>query len=369
MSARAHRHLATVAARQRTENRRSMRPVAVSPLVACLALAASPALATAQAPETVLATMTRATVVGAAGGWTAWSEPQDGRYVLVTRAPDGTVSRPAITPRGVPFDIDLGTNAQGRVVAAYSRCVAEPRPTGGANATGPQWTSGQGCSLHILDLAAGTERALKRRAANASEVLPSVSGRTIAYVAVRKARKQRGKAFLLVRGTDRDTVLDSGPRRAASPGFAEGPTSIDTDGVRVTSAWRYADREFNSFESDLRVQRIGGKPKSVAGASNNDICNYETVLAPTLTGATVTFLDTTGSDWAAVRTPVARQSARYGVTETGSDPSTIPTSAAVDGRRMVIAGTVGDLTNINGTTLVRELTLGAFSSKPTISCA
>src|SRR5690349_22784019 len=106
----------------------------------------------------VLATTPAATVVGAGGGWTAWSEARDGAYALVTRSPDGTVSSPPVATRHVPFDVDLGTDAAGRTVAAYSRCTTEPRATGGANTIGPQWTSGRACSLSVLDLATGRER-------------------------------------------------------------------------------------------------------------------------------------------------------------------------------------------------------------------
>src|SRR3954447_16799090 len=172
----------------------------------------------------VVATMASATVVAAAKGWTAWSELRDGAYVLVLRAPEGTVTTPAVKPRGVPFDLAPGTDASGRPTAAYSRCQAEPRPTGGANTIGPQWTSGRGCSLRILDLRSGRERRVSRAAADASEVLPAVAGSRIAYVAVTKKGSSR-RAALMVRvlRTGHATRMDSGPRRAAGAGFAEGP--------------------------------------------------------------------------------------------------------------------------------------------------
>src|SRR3954469_6043293 len=132
----------------------------------------------------VVATMAGATVVAAAQGWTAWSELRDGAYVLVLRAPEGTTTTPAVATRGVPFDLDLGTDAAGRPVAAYSRCTTEPRPTGGANTIGPQWTSGRGCSIVLLDLATGRETKVRRAASDSSEVLPSIAGSRLAYIAV-----------------------------------------------------------------------------------------------------------------------------------------------------------------------------------------
>src|SRR3954466_9582761 len=161
----------------------------------------------------VVATMASATVVAAAEGWTAWSELRDGAYVLVVRAPEGTVTTPPVATRGVPFDLDLGTDAAGRPVAAYSRCTTEPRPTGGANTIGPQWTSGRGCSLVLLDLASGHETKVARSSADASEVLPSLRGTRLAYIAV--PRRHGGRLAQLRRrdlGTGRSVLLDSGPR-------------------------------------------------------------------------------------------------------------------------------------------------------------
>src|SRR4051812_46024902 len=173
----------------------------------------------------VVATMAAATVVAAARGWTAWSELRDGAYVLVVRAPEGTTTTPPVPTRGVPFDLDLGTDAAGRPTAAYSRCAKEPRPTGGANTIGPQWTAGGGCSIVLLDLGTGKERKVRRARADASEVLPSLSGSRLAYIAV---PKKGSRALLIWRDlrTGKATRMDSGPRKAAGAGSAEGPTSV-----------------------------------------------------------------------------------------------------------------------------------------------
>src|SRR3954469_22961202 len=165
----------------------------------------------------VVATMAGATVVAAAQGWTAWSELRDGAYVLVLRAPEGTTTTPAVATRGVPFDLDLGTDAAGRPVAAYSRCTTEPRPTGGANTIGPQWTSGRGCSIVLLDLATGRETKVRRAAGDATEVLPSIAGSRLAYAAVPKQGGTK-RALLMLRDlrSGKATRMDAGPRRAGS---------------------------------------------------------------------------------------------------------------------------------------------------------
>jgi hypothetical protein len=338
-------------------------PVLLSPL----ALAAP---AAAVADPTLVTTMPSATVVGAAQGWTAWSELRDGAYVLVTRAPEGTVTTPSVATRGVPFDLDLGADASGRPVAAYSRCQGEPRATGGANTIGPQWTSGRGCSIVLLDLGTGRETKVRRAASDATEVLPSIAGSRLAYVAVPK-RGGTSRALLVLRDlkSGKVTRMDSGRRRAASAGFAEGPTSVDASGRTVVAAWRSRDPEFHSFDTDVRVRTLGArKPFSAAGASNSEECSYETILSPTLSGSSLLYLDTTGNDWVLARTPTTRRAPRFADSATGDDQR-VPTSAAVDGSRLVVSDTktrIGG--SARGETRIIEMTVGGFASKTTVGC-
>src|SRR4051794_5487162 len=187
------------------------------------------------AATTVLAATSGATVVGAAGGYTAWSELSGGgRYVLVVRAPDGSISRPPVAPRSVPFDLDLGVTGPGPVVASYSRCDKEPTARGGANTIGPQYALGRGCSIHVLNLTSNTELAVPRAAGDASEVLPSAAGNVLAYVVPRGRR-----ALLMVRDVTTGAVrqVDRGPLQAAGSKLFQGPTSVDTDGRRVVASW------------------------------------------------------------------------------------------------------------------------------------
>ena len=322
-------------------------------------------------PPAVVATTAAATVVAAAQGWTAWSEPRDGAYVLVVRAPEGTITTPPVATRGVPFDLDLGTDASGRATAAYSRCATEPRPTGGANTIGPQWTSGRGCSIVLLDLATGTERKVRRAGSDASEVLPSIAGSRLAYIAV---PPKGSRAVLMFRDlrTGKATRMDSGPRKAASAGFAEGPTSVDASGKTVVAVWRYMNRPFHSFDTDARVRTLGTKrPFSAAGASNSEECSYESVLSPTLSGTSLLYLDTTGNNWMLVRTPRSRRSNRFGVAST-AEGERVPTSAAVDGSRLVVSDTKTSIGGgATGETRVLETPVGSFGNQRSvaISCA
>lgn len=338
-------------------------------LVAAVALLilGAPAAAGAQAPPaTELGTSPRATGVAAGSGWTAWSTYDGGRYRLVTVAPDGTVSRPPVASRGVPFDLDIGSDDTGRPVAAFSRCGHEPTLVGGSNATAPNPTSGRGCRISVLDLATGRERRLARSLGSSSDVLPSVAGDRIAFVAVPTARALAGKAVLAVRTRSSRSArrLDVGPRRSGGPGVAGGPASVDFDGTRVAAVWRALDPEFHSFDSLLRVTTLKGRPRQVAYGSNTEECSYDQVLAPTLTGATVTFLETDGMGWLAERTPLTGDHRSFGPSRPASDDPVVVTSAAVDGARLVVAETTAaaGVGHAAGATVIRQLPLGTFAS-------
>lgn len=328
------------------------------------------ATASTAVPVATYATATQATVVGAAAGWTAWSAPSSAGFALVTRAPDGTVSQPAIPPRGVPFDVDLGVDAAGRVVAAFSRCAREPQRNGGANATAPNYATGARCRLRVLDLATGVERSLGKAAGTTSEVLPSVSGAKVAFVAVRP----RGKAELRVRArrSARSVVLDRGTWRAGTAGVAGGPAGVDTDGTTAAVIWRYEDREFHDFNAILDVAPVSGRRASrqVAYGVNGEECSYDSVLAPTVSAGAVTFLESTTGAWGAERAPAgARKGATtYGPAVFGVTPEVLLTSAALDGTRLVVAQTATTPGHPGGATTVSEYEAGAFgSARPPIS--
>jgi len=193
------------------------------------------------------------------------------------------------------------------------------------------------------------------------EMAGSVSGGCVEGAVLEEA--------LRVLKTGRATRMDSGPRRAGSAGFAEGPTSVDLSKSAVASVWRYRDSEFNSFDTDLRVRTLKGRrPVSVAGAANTEDCDYETVLSPTLSGSSLLYLDTTGNDWVLGRTPATHRAPRFANESTG-DAERVPTSAAVDGSRLVVSETKTTIGGrADGETQVLQMPLGTFSSKTTVGC-
>jgi hypothetical protein len=140
----------------------------------------------------------RATPVSAYGGSVVWSEYRaaSGRYALMRRTGGQTAAVPVPT-RGVPFDVDLGPGPDGRLNAVYSRCRVEP---GGGDprvrqwaAGTPQWSSGRGCDLYRFAFASGRETPIRiANTPNASEFLPSIHRRRVAFARVYAKRPGRG---------------------------------------------------------------------------------------------------------------------------------------------------------------------------------
>jgi hypothetical protein len=125
-----------------------------------------------------------------------WSElGEDGRWHLVGWH-GGMRVEPPVTPRGAPFDADVGSDAHGRPVVTYSRCAADPvAPPPYASVPGyaspnglPRQSLARGCGLRVLDLVSGRERALRvSRPRGTSDTTPSMWRGDVAF-----ARMSRG---------------------------------------------------------------------------------------------------------------------------------------------------------------------------------
>lgn len=110
--------------------------------------------------DDTLVTPTSLGALSAYGGWLAWSEQgADTRWHLVGWHAGQEVAFP-VPSRSVPFDVDVGPDAQGRPVLLYSRCARDPQ-AGSLSFDGvAQWSGAAGCRLHQLDPATGTDTAL-----------------------------------------------------------------------------------------------------------------------------------------------------------------------------------------------------------------
>jgi hypothetical protein len=139
-----------------------------------LLLAAAPARASAQ----VLASVSARVPISSYGGWVAWSQQRASAWDLMSWH-DGALARVPVAPREQPFDVDLGPDPRGRVVATFSRCdVAPPAFFDG---TFSPWL-GDGCRVRVVDLLTGRERAVRiPRPVWSSDTSPSMWRGRIAF--------------------------------------------------------------------------------------------------------------------------------------------------------------------------------------------
>src|SRR4051812_37025041 len=151
-----------------------------SAVLAVILVLAAPAVAHR---EFTVALTSRPTPVSAYAGRLVWSayDPATGTFRLTethgTPAGPQTTTLP-VAPRTVPFDADVGPDADGAPTVVYSRCATEPRP-GGVELPGaaglPVWATGRGCDVFRYRLgAAGETRDDTVSTRAASEFLPTL---------------------------------------------------------------------------------------------------------------------------------------------------------------------------------------------------
>lgn len=106
-----------------------------------------------------------------------WSAPVSGGWGLDAYHA-GEVKALRVAPRAQPFDVDLGTNAAGEVVATFSRCAKTPRYEADLFLE----LEGVGCRVHVLNLASERERAPAiPHPADTSDTTPSMWDGNIAF--------------------------------------------------------------------------------------------------------------------------------------------------------------------------------------------
>jgi hypothetical protein len=168
-----------------------MRRVLVT-IAGILAALASPAAATA---DETIARIARPGPVSTFDGRVLWSEydPVAKAYFLTQRF-GTTTARLPVRPRSVPFDVDVGRKLGNDTVAAYSRCRHEPRGrdprTGSALTRMPQWSTGRGCDLYMLNLRTNVETRIRGASTRgASEFLPAVWQSRVVFARVYERRR------------------------------------------------------------------------------------------------------------------------------------------------------------------------------------
>jgi hypothetical protein len=145
-----------------------------------LVMATAVALGGAQAASATQQTLGSVSVrapIGAYGGWVVWSAPVSGGWGLDAYHA-GEIRALRVAPRAQPFDVDLGTNASGEVVATFSRCVKTPRYEVDLFLE----LEGVGCRVDVLNLASERERTPAiPQPADTSDTTPSMWNGNIAF--------------------------------------------------------------------------------------------------------------------------------------------------------------------------------------------
>jgi hypothetical protein len=150
--------------------RRLWVPVVAAALAACPAPAAAEPVALSTVPANV--------PISAHGGWVVWSTPAPGGVWSLVAWHNGQARPLPISHRSQPFDVDAGTDARGRAVVTFSRCITAPQLLVGRL---QPWT-GEGCRVRVVDLASGRERAAGvPRPPGASDTTPSMWRGRVAF--------------------------------------------------------------------------------------------------------------------------------------------------------------------------------------------
>jgi hypothetical protein len=261
--------------------------------------------------------------------WSSQARP-GGRWRLWTSYAGRVEPVPGVRSRGMPFDVDVGPDANGRTVAVYSRCRrdSDAAAVGGRQAN---FSAARGCDVFLYDFRSRRERRLAAtRAEGGSEYLPTIWGRRVAFVRIHERR--RGLAgvlphiyvYDLARGTTR--VLRAGGRGVyVNVGSAEdpdwfggaGPTAMDLRGRTLAVGWEAHVRRCGSAASSALIDRAEiwllaadgrGRTRAAAGC-------YSPVFSPQLAGRHLYFASDRGR--AVTRFEISTRGTRVAQTERG----------------------------------------------------
>ncbi|MCP9491797.1 MAG: hypothetical protein MSC31_18270 [Solirubrobacteraceae bacterium MAG38_C4-C5] len=229
-------------------------------MVAVVASAVAAGPAAAQRTVSEEARPTKASYMPGALVWSS-HDPATGRYHLMVQRRDEPPRRVPVAPRSVPFDVDVGDRRGLR--AAYSRCEREP--TGGPL---PDWATGRGCDVYLLDLETLTEKKVRSVSTEqASEFLPSVANGGLAFARVYEHRSGlRGDVpYLYVKKIEAQRPSQRLPGTSRGRTGLPGPTALDlddpggnlstVDGNRLGFAWEWTTDE-GEVRSEVRIDRV-----------------------------------------------------------------------------------------------------------------
>ncbi len=230
------------------------------------------------ADVTLASGLPQAPKVSAAAGALAWStfDSTVGAWRLMVRR-DGITQTLPIAPRATPFDVDLGEDGHGALVASYSRCTSPTRST----------ELPRGCKLYYYDFATGTEHLLAvANAPGYSQFDPSMAAGRVAFARVDdwQAVGAGNHVRLYVQS------LTGGKRRRLPGGFENndprtGPTALDLSATALAFSWDASGptvfEPFSLATSQVSVDDLSGAQTLVALGTSGEVSAYEE-LSPTL---------------------------------------------------------------------------------------
>lgn len=300
-------------------------------IVATAALALVPA-SVAAAQEVVLSTEPSAPKIAADGGAVAWSSYDAAARSWVLRIwREGRTESANVGPRSVPFDVDLGTDRGGRLVATYSRCRVE-------NASFP--TRSRGCDIYVYDILSGIERGgAPVTTRGGSEFLPTMAAGRIAFARVYDAKRTHlgSRPVIYVRD-----LRHRGPSRRLPAGTwngdrRTGPVSLDLDSKRLAIAWDVlGPNRLGPYGADqMLLDRLSGSQTVVEQHGHGNLSAIVPV-SPSLSGGFLDYGRTyVGDGDAPSRHRYVRLNPATGARATAQAPYRLA-GTATDGGRVVV---------------------------------
>lgn len=194
---------------------------------------------------------------------------------------NGAVKALPVAPRPEPFDVNVGTDAQGKPVATFSRCTHTPKSEDdGSGVLGESMLTlapEAGCCLHAFNLVSGRERALPiAHPAHSSDTTPSMWHGEVAFARMTAAREDISQVVLWSpRHGHKLRVLPAGeiPSSCVRNVRCHGEPveavvqGLDLDADVVTFLWSIKAPGILGHEDwEIRVDNIAGGHGSLAGS-------------------------------------------------------------------------------------------------------
>jgi hypothetical protein len=259
---------------------RALTAVAVT-AVAMLAVSAGPAAAA----DTEIATLPSQSSIDALDGHVLWSVHDDtAKAWRLLDYSDGVQLPLAVATSASPFDVDLGHDQKGRLVAVYSRCRAALEENG-AN------FGHRGCDIFRYDFASARETKVRAVSSRLDDYEPTVWHRRIAFLRAYPRRAGvREQMYIRDLSARRARPLRGG-RGLASP--------RDLDLRSRTTAVRWA----HEFSEDVRLTFAGRDVRTLLATPGSGAAAQQyATLHPTFADAHTVYwgLTSTTPDWGEV---------------------------------------------------------------------